>query len=229
MRSPGDTRLTFVRRVRDFCVLTRCCVVAGACLAVAGTATSGSAWTAEAVTDASAFPAHHNAAVVEPWRKLRRRFHFPRLQPGDPCPITASIGALGSPHDPPTHAFGQAPVYVAGIGDFTLFSYAKTAGWFPFKVIWFAKPNFGGRVLVRGRRIDAGGSVRFSWRGHVRPRLRELRMTFAYRFNDWQDYPGPRNIWVQGPGCYAVQVDTVSSSYVIVFEPRPFQQTPHTS
>jgi len=146
--------------------------------------------------------------------------HFPRLQPGNACPVSAPVGVLGSPHDPPTHSYGGGPVYVAGLGDFTLFPNAETAGWFPFKTIWFARPNFVGRVLVRGRRLDAPGGVRFSWRGHVRPGLTEIRMHFVYRHDDWQDYPGPRNIWVQRPGCYAVQVDGASFSYVILFEPQ---------
>ncbi len=142
------------------------------------------------------------------------------MQPGNACPVSAPVGVLGSPHDPPTHSYGGGPVYVAGLGDFTLFPNAETAGWFPFKTIWFARPNFVGRVLVRGRRLDAPGGVRFSWRGHVRPGLTEIRMHFVYRHDDWQDYPGPRNIWVQRPGCYAVQVDGASFSYVILFEPQ---------
>ena len=68
-------------------------------------------------------------------------------------------------------------------------------------------PRYAGRVLVRGRRLDGPGLVRFG-RGLV-PAL-ELRMPAGRREQ-------PSFTRLRSPGCYAYQVDGRTFSRVVIF------------
>jgi hypothetical protein len=88
-------------------------------------------------------------------------------------------------------------------------------GWAGTKVLW-AVPTYTGPVLVRGRQLDGLGRVGFDLGpGWTRAVLPEIRLTQGPTYG-----LRPAATFVQTEGCYAYQVDTLHSSYRIVFEAR---------
>lgn len=88
-------------------------------------------------------------------------------------------------------------------------------GWWGTKVLW-AIPGYYGAVLIRGGQLDGANAMGFDigprWTRTVLPEL---------RFTGPEVGLHPAATFVQAPGCYAYQVDTFRSSYLIVFEARP--------
>ncbi len=85
-------------------------------------------------------------------------------------------------------------------------------GWAGTKVLWTV-PTYTGAVLVRGRQLDGAGDVGFDigpgWTNRVLPEIRLVGPEYGLH---------PAATFVRTPGCYAYQVDTLRSSYLIVFE-----------
>jgi hypothetical protein len=90
--------------------------------------------------------------------------------------------------------------------------------WTGGKVFWYVRPNYRGRVLIRGRRLD--GPQRLGFNGRQLP-ARELRID-RYDTVSWEGQaPGsrgiPSDVRVRMPGCYGVQIDGTTFSRVVVF------------
>ena len=159
---------------------------------------------------------------------LRRPLHIPTLQPGAKCPATVANGTLGQRGNTDaaaSPAFGPGPAYVMGLeggsGSAVLTLTWPTAGanqpyegWAGTKALWTV-PRFAGPVLIRGRQIDGPGPLGFdlgpNWTSTV---LSELKL------NGPKSSLNPAATFVKSAGCYAYQVDTSRSSYLIVFEAR---------
>jgi len=161
------------------------------------------------------------------WTTLRRPLHIPRLPPGATCPATSASGTLGQRGNTDaaaTAAFGPGPAYVtlespSGSAVLTLTwptagDNQPYAGWAGTKALWTV-PRFTGPVLIRGREIDGAGPLGFdlgaSWTHTVLPEIRLIGPIDSLR---------PAATFVKSAGCYAYQVDTARSSYLIVFEAR---------
>ncbi len=122
-------------------------------------------------------------------------------------------------------SLGDGPVYVG------FFSVApRILNTYPGRTVWISDPAYRGPVLVRGRRIDAPGTVRF---GSALTPSSELRLPAG----EWEDSEEVRERWpravrsgwrfaidntrVDPDGCYAIQIDGESFSDVIVFASTP--------
>jgi hypothetical protein len=136
-------------------------------------------------------------------RSLRRPLRLPRLATGARCPISRTGRA--APRVGVT--LGTGPAYpVLG---------AAEAGLRAHKTLWAIAPRYRGALLVRGRRLDGEGVLRFGpgraleswWRG-LWP---EERSRWRYR---------PSTTLLPGPGCYAFRVDGTTFSTRIVFAAR---------
>jgi hypothetical protein len=158
------------------------------------------------------------------WAALRRPLRVPRIAPGAPCPASAprrsvppAVSAVVSP------AFGPGPAYptldLSSGRAVVVLVWPPTEppylGWAGTKVLWTV-PTYPGAVLVRGRQLDGPNRVGFDLGpGWTRRVLTEIRLaegpTLGLR---------PAATFVPTPGCYAYQVDTLRSSYRIVFEAR---------
>ncbi len=161
----------------------------------------------------------HGAAATS-WRDLHRPLHLPQLDAGEPCPI--------SPVDPRVDwertgifggsGIGRGPAYPGlGGGDGYFYANEPVDGWYGGKVFWYVKPTYLGRVLVRGRRLDAPGALRFSER---RTHRRELRIGPRDSVS-WSGRPPdsrgvPSGLWIRAAGCYAVQIDGSRFSRTVV-------------
>ncbi len=157
-------------------------------------------------------------AAADPYATLRARpLKLPVLAPGQPCPKAA--GRIVSPSFGP--ALGNGPVYPVGFGTAGVFDLAgaqEEGGWLYAKVLWVAAPSFRGPVLVRGRRLDASGDLRFE-RGP--DPVAELTLHTNAHPPDaagWIDWPSYTRL--RGPGCYAYQVDAPDFTLMIPFEMR---------
>jgi len=138
--------------------------------------------------------------------------------------------AAGEPRCRPTPAqvvvegfmpvVGEGPVYA------TLFSTGPVPfrhpgdTWGAAKVLWIGDPAYGGTVVVRGRRTDAPGDVRFDHKGRLQPSLRLTTLDIARgswvgSAAGWHDWPSA--VRVKRSGCYELTVRTSEGVDRIVF------------
>jgi hypothetical protein len=153
------------------------------------------------------------------WADLRRPLQIEPLPTSARCPVTKARRL--SPRF--AAAQGTGPVYPVGAaGDGLEFIYPvrRSQGWYPSewggnKVAWFARPDFAGRVLIRGGRRDGAEGVRF---GDESQPQRELRLTFTAedRGEGGWLFEGTFTR-VRAPGCYAWQLDGDDFTSVITF------------
>ena len=136
-------------------------------------------------------------------KRLQRPLRLRPLRPGARCPVSRLSRA--APGVGATLGTGPAYAVLAG----------ARAGPRGQKTLWAVAPRYRGALLIRGRRLDGRGVLRF-WPG------RTLRMWWR---GLWQEQ---RPLWRYGasttliprPGCYAFQVDGTTFSSRIVFEAR---------
>jgi len=87
-------------------------------------------------------------------------------------------------------------------------------GWAGTKALWTV-PRFAGPVLIRGRQLDGAGPLGLDigpqWKNEVLPEITLTGPRISLN---------PAATFVKTAGCYAYQVDTSRSSYLIVFEAR---------
>lgn len=155
------------------------------------------------------------------WATLRRPLHVPTIAAGRPCPASSArrnvdAAVSASP------AFGPGPAYPTLDGSSGRASLVLVwsptdppyQGWAGTKVLWTV-PTYTGAVLIRGRQLDGPNQVGFDlgpgWTNRVLPEIRLVGPEYSLH---------PAATFVRTPGCYAYQVDTLRSSYLIVFEAR---------
>ena len=116
-------------------------------------------------------------------------------------------------------AVGTGPIYVL-MGEMQegalRYSQSQSNGWAYSKALWMAKPEVGGRVLIRGRQIDGpidGPNWILFGMGDVS--VSALQWEIASQIG-WASLPS--EIGVRAPGCYAYQVDSLGGGEVIVFQ-----------
>jgi len=169
------------------------------------------------------------------WAALERPLVLPRIASGSTCPVTAStlatqldprFDAGGLPNT--YRAFGNGPVYPIIYGldasnRVRLSGITLVGKWYPDKILWLIAPDFDGPILIRGGRIDGAGQVHFA-EGPVRATdsgwdVPELRFSPPFGASDTGGWlTASSGALIQSAGCFGLQVDTPSASYVIVFQ-----------
>lgn len=210
-------------------------LVSGAAIAFSSTAEFGQdsraivGQTSSAARQATATPS------TDKWAVLHRPLALPAMRAGEACPRTVNH-CMVSPSA--GFALGSSPVYATlpFIGAANLdMQRPSTSGWYGIKAVWWVEPYKADHpILVRGRRLDGEGEVRFTGGtlgGTPEDPVAELRLAGpnarlvdSYGWHDWIS-----NLWVQEPGCYAYQVDGADFSDVVVFEAvgqQPGELTP---
>jgi hypothetical protein len=166
----------------------------------------------------SARPVAFPPTVIN-WPALRRPLHLPSLAAGASCPATPTRTIVpGLPA-----MAGEGPLYPltsAGSGGTVYYDAPSAAGPQGVAVTWVAAPGVSGPALVRGRRLDRGGALGFG-----RDEAAELQLApydagtpigsagYAALETDLTVIPAP--------GCYAYQIDTATTSTVVVFAAQP--------
>jgi len=152
------------------------------------------------------------------WQQLHRPLRIPSISPGTPCPASSPDTSVDFRSYGVGQGYGPGPAYPIFLGrpdraslDFNYPSDGVFAGdpWGGQKVLWFLRPGFGDRVLVRGRELDGPYRVRFGL--EPSPFLPdEMRIAAA------GDHPSTTRL--RTGGCYGYQIDGPSYSRVIVFD-----------
>lgn len=149
------------------------------------------------------------------WTRLQRRpVELSQISASAPCP-TSSSGQLS---DAFASGLGSGPLFPVGF-DGTGGAHwppdRLVDGWGYLKVLWVSDSGEPGPYLVRGRRLDAPGEVRFN-----ESRDRELRLpaggTATTPGTSWAQWPS--HLLVTAPGCYGLQVDSRDESLPVIFE-----------
>lgn len=172
-------------------------------------------------------PAHVAATIRQP-------LHLPTVAGGS-CPVSprhtfpGSAGFTG-----PFAALGNGPLHLAGLATHGKLPVSPDGrGRLTTKVIWVFGKGYGGPLLLRGDRIDGTGSLRFdhylgaadypgsgSGTGPHAQLLYVRGGLHAAPTGELESEPDV--LYVDGPGCYAVQADGVGFSEVLVFRvPQP--------
>jgi hypothetical protein len=148
------------------------------------------------------------------WARLAAHpLNLSSLSPGQPCPKSATAAA------PPNFGplAGPGPVYAAGN---TVFYTRADDGTLRAKVAWISRPEYTGPALIRGRRIDAPGEVRFAPGGA--PITSELHFEYDTRVRAAGSDEGwrflPSTVVIGATGCYGFQIDGLDWSVTIVMD-----------
>jgi hypothetical protein len=147
-------------------------------------------------------------------RRLARPLRLPRLSRGARCPRSRSSRAAPAI----TYSLGRGPAYVnlgSPGGVALLGDDLRIGGLIAHKALWGVSPMYRGALLIRGRRLDGPGVVRFGPRRRTRSWWRGL---WPEQRSRWR-YGGSDTLLARA-GCYAFQVDGASFSERIFFAAR---------
>jgi hypothetical protein len=106
-----------------------------------------------------------SASVGGDWPALHRPLHLPRLAHGQRCPLSSHARGLGAKEFGVSGGIGPGPAYPMLPSASLVVSYRPQewgrGPWAGEKVFWLVHPSYKGPVLIRGRRLDGSGLMRF--------------------------------------------------------------------
>ena len=157
----------------------------------------------------------------------QRPLTLPVIRAGDRCPVTQ--GSRESvPPEPYIFCagclwFGRGPVYFAWsfhvnhVQDaiFSLDGVPHENSAYRAKTPWVSKPDYEGPILIRGRRLDGKGALRFRVAEPKPVEDLKLKAPSGTDPTHWSFWPS--SMYVPGPGCYGVQVDTLRGTDIVIF------------
>lgn len=160
--------------------------------------------------------------IGDAFAQLERPLHLPSVGARG-CRATTSTESLTSrtvPFIPQT--IGDGPVYLAGQGSVSVTGVEWNGGYAFLKEVWIASPSELGPILVRGGRIDTPGQLHF---GDGPEPASELQLGIHSYVNTSGQPTGWRvftsYVRPPQPGCYAMQLDTLSGSRWLVLDVVP--------
>jgi hypothetical protein len=153
--------------------------------------------------------------------KVIRPLHFPAAT-GSHCPATP--GKYVTTPDFGDWSLRKGPVGVAidNAGDLRhgqVNLAPGTSAWLSLKTHFFSVPAYQGPFLVRAKRLDRPGPIRVGGDPTQTEPLVVPRGQTPNGTNGWREIP--YFTFVKAPGCYAWQVDGLTSSEVIVAHMLP--------
>jgi hypothetical protein len=169
----------------------------------------------------------HLMAAQDSSALMQRPLKLPANPADDTCAI--SVGSRGTV---PNQAhifggslwFGTGPVYFAltwkatpdDDATFNLDRVPLENGARRAKTPWVSVPSYSGPILIRGRALDASGrKLRFRASGSEPTDSLHLEAPQAPSAGLWSMWPA--SMWVPGPGCYGIQIDTLTGTDIAVF------------
>ena len=158
-----------------------------------------------------------------------RPLALPALSRGAACP--ASLGTRAAvPRQKHIFGgdlwFGRGPVRVGlawkpndsdDTATFSLMPVPVVDGMHRAKTPWIGAPAYAGPIVVRGHALDdPRKAVLFTYNG-TNPTMRlQVQAPRAPSPELWSFWPS--SMWIPGPGCYGLQIDTPAATDVVVFE-----------
>jgi hypothetical protein len=154
-----------------------------------------------------------------------RPLKLPTLKKGSACPLSESsretvprvqyIFCSGCPFYGSGLAYFAPAWFDETSGHVTLSkSMPREQGRYRIKTAWVSKPDYSGPILARGRRLEDGEEVKFSFLGQG---YRDLQLSAPSRRDpsEWSFWPS--SMFLSRPGCYGMQIDTAQGSDVVIF------------
>jgi hypothetical protein len=159
----------------------------------------------------------------DPWAALHRPLQLKPLAAGAPCPVTRPRTIAHAP----MALLGAGPVYPGlAAKRVTFSSYDRAPSWLAAKTIWAWRPALISRrtrVLVRGRRLDRPGLMRFQlgpeW-GSA-PITRELHLDTTQTVGSFSTSNWGTTVTmllIRTPGCYGLQLDSERGTSTIIVD-----------
>jgi hypothetical protein len=146
------------------------------------------------------------------WEPLRRPLTLPSIPADGACPRSSSTRAGAGV----TWPLGPGPAYPA-IGSPNGVANLKDdlvkKDWYLHKTLWAISPRYRGPLLIRGRRLDGPGMLRFRFGLARELKLHKLRPSAQ---SQWRY--APSHTALREPGCYGFQVDGTDFTEVIIFQ-----------
>ena len=168
-------------------------------------------------------------ARLAPGTPLGRPLHLPRVAPALPAPFRTASREHARSRPARMPVAGPGPVYP--MASVTI-PQARLASRVLTLRVGADKKRHGSpalatrvRSLIRGARIDAPGELRFARSTGDRLPALQARRGQAVQPNGWRVWPGL--ILVRTPGCYALQVDGLNFSRVIVIRVHALATWPY--
>ena len=90
--------------------------------------------------------------------------------------------------------------------------------WGGNKLLWAVGPTIKGDALIRGHQVDGNGELRFGLSTEPDTELLLHGAGASPNADGWRDFPSATR--VQHTGCYAYQIDTASTSTIVVIAIR---------
>jgi len=85
------------------------------------------------------------------------------------------------------------------------------------KTPWVAEPAFAGSIVIRGRSLRPDrAALSFGYDREPTPRLELKAPGSRPSAHDWSFWA--TSMYVPGPGCYGVQIDTRDKTDIVIFE-----------
>lgn len=159
-----------------------------------------------------------------------RPLNLPVLLPGDPCPLSKGSAEI-VPREPYIFCadclwFGRGPAYFplsfhdrqSEDAIFSLDRVTSSVTPYRIKTPWVSKPDYAGPILIRGRQLDGTREQKLGFSTDSSGGNEQLQLT-GYGGPDstrWQFWIA--NMWVPGPGCYGIQIDTMPGTDIVIFK-----------
>lgn len=176
--------------------------------------------------------AHGWGVLPQPSPPLEERpLKLPTVRSGAPCPTTTGRRDV-VPHEPYIFGselpwFGSGPVFVAlawqdprSGENQAVFSLEHVPGVehvFVAKTPWVSNPSYSGPIVIRGHSlIEEDKVLEFDASGAGRRPSLHLMAPNTSKAGVWSFWPS--SMWVPGPGCYGVQLDTSAGTDLVVFQ-----------
>jgi hypothetical protein len=182
-------------------------------------------------------------AISAAWR--HRRLHLPSMESGT-CPVSTRYS---QPSRDVGFMLGTGPARPVGFRSDGTLDYVAPADsnvwpigstvWGGNKTLWAVAPRVTSDVLVRGRQLDRRDTVRFGMatgpdaelvlpapedHGHYKVVPGRTPAAGDRIAGGWRAFPSETRLL--HPGCYGYQIDTPSTSTVIVFKAVPSVAAP---
>ncbi len=158
-----------------------------------------------------------------------RPLALPVLSAGESCPISTGSKKAIPPESEVFCAecfwFGSGPVYFAmtynnesAEATFSLDGVPYSENAYRAKTPWTSDPDYSGPIRIRGGQLDGTNEQRPSFSNQEETPADELLLT-GYGGPSSTLWPLWRSLmWVPGPGCYGVQIDTEDGTDIVIFE-----------
>jgi len=158
----------------------------------------------------------------------QRSLNLPVLPVGQRCPV--SVGTRRTVPSQP-HIFwnplwfGDGPVYLSltwkeSPDDAAAFSLARVPfedGAYRAKTPWVSVPSYSGPIVIRGRALSADSKALLFRVESLGPQDSvKIQAPHAPSPSLWSFWAS--SMWVPGPGCYGIQIDTLSRTEIVIFE-----------